>query len=360
MRIKSLLLAVSLVFAFTFIVQGVCSAQTNKNLPNIRIIGTGGTIASSGDSTTMTVGYTNANIAIESVINSVPELKNVANVTGEQFVQIASFNMTNDIWLKLGKRVNELLASPDVDGIVITHGTDTIEETAYFLNLVVKSDKPVVIVGAMRPATAMSADGPINLYNAVVLAGSKEAKGKGVLITLNDTINGARETTKTSTFLADTFKAEELGALGYIQENKAQFYRQSVRRHTTNSEFDISKLTELPKVDIVYGYADNNRLAVDAFAQNGAKGIVSAGTGNGSFSDALLAGMIDARQANIIIVRSSRTGDGMVARNGEVEDDKYDFVVADNLNPQKARILLMLALTKTTDTKEIQRIFWEY
>lgn len=268
-----------------------------------RSIGTGGTIASSGDRTTMTVGYTNANIAIDSVINSVPELKNVANVTGEQFVQIASFNMTNEIWLNLGKRVNELLASPNVDGIVITHGTDTIEETAYFLILVVKSEKPVVIVGAMRPATAMSADGPINLYNAVVLAGSKETRGKGVLITLNDTINAARETTKTSTFRADTFKAEEVGALGYIQENRAQFYRQSVRRHTTNSEFDIKNLTELPKVDIVYGYADNNRIAVDAFVKNGEKGIVSAGTGNGSFSDALFEGMISARQDGVVIVR---------------------------------------------------------
>ena len=349
-----------LLFVVLFFTQTSFADAAEKRLPNVVILGTGGTIASSGDSSTMTVGYTNANIGIEQVLISVPELKNIANVTGEQFVQIPSFNMTNEIWLKLAKRINTLLAQDNVDGIVITHGTDTIEETAYFLNLVVKSKKPVVIVGAMRPATAMSADGPINLYNAVILAGSKEAIGKGVLVTLNDTINAAREVTKKSTFRADTFQAVELGSLGYIQENKAQFYRSVTRKHTVNTEFDISKIDQLPKVDIVYGYADNNRVAVDAFVANGAKGIVSAGTGNGSFSDSLLEGMIDAKAQGVAIVRSSRTGDGMVARNGEVEDDKYNFVVADNLNPQKARILLMLALTKTSDVKEIQRIFWEY
>jgi L-asparaginase len=167
--------------------------------------------------------------------------------------------MTNEHWLKLAKRVNTLLAQPDVDGIVITHGTDTIEETAYFLDLTVKSRKPVVIVGAMRPSTAISADSPINLYNAVLLAGSKDAIGKGVLVSLNDQINAARDVTKTNTSATDTFKSPELGLLGYIQGNKAYFYRQSTRKNTTDTEFDISKLDVLPQVDIIYGYANMRR-----------------------------------------------------------------------------------------------------
>ncbi len=216
-----------------------------KKLPNVVILATGGTIAGSGATSTTTVGYKAATVPIQALIDAVPELKKVANVRGEQVFQIASQNMTNDYWLKLAKRVNDLLQQPDVDGIVITHGTDTLEETAYFMNLVAKSDKPVVIVGAMRPSTALSADGPINLYNAVLLAGSKEAIGKGVLVCLNDQINSARDVTKTNTSTADTFKSPELGVLGYIQGNRVAFYRFPARKHTLNSEFDISAVDKL-------------------------------------------------------------------------------------------------------------------
>ena len=269
--------------------------------------------------------------------------------------------MNNEYWLKLAKRINELLAQDDVDGIVITHGTDTIEETAYFLNLVVKSRKPVVIVGAMRPSTAISADGPVNLYNATILAASEAAVGKGVLVVLNDQINGAREVTKTNTANADTFRSWELGFLGYMQDNKPHFYRQSTRRHTADTEFDVSKLDALPAVDIVYGYANMNRTAVDAFVAAGDKGIIHAGVGDGSLArPAVEPALIDARKKGVIIVRSSRVGNGIVARNGEAKDDDLDFVVSDTLNPQKARILLMLALTKTNNTKEIQRMFYTY
>src|SRR5438093_1870098 len=187
---------------------------------NVMILATGGTIAGTGASTTATVGYQSATVGVQRLIEAVPELKKVANVKGEQVFQIASENMNNDSWLKLAKRVNELLAQNDVDGIVITHGTDTIEETAYFLNLVVKSKKPVVIVGAMRPSTAISADGPINLYNAVTLAGSPDAVGKGVLVVLNDQINGARDVTKTNTANTDTFRSWELGFLGYMHNKQ--------------------------------------------------------------------------------------------------------------------------------------------
>jgi L-asparaginase len=258
------------------------------------------------------------------------------------------------------KDVNQLLARPDVDGIVITHGTDTLEETAYFLDLVVKSEKPVVMVGAIRPPTAISADGPINLYNAVILAGSKDAVGQGVLVCMNDQINAGRDVTKANTGTADTFRAPELGLLGYMQNNRPHFYRQSTRRHTTGSEFEVSNLDRLPQVDIVYGYANANRVAIDAFVAAGAQGLVNAGVGDGSLATSVKAALIDARKKGVVVVRSSRTGNGIVARNGEVNDDELGFIVSDTLNAQKARILLMLALTKTADATEIQRMFYSY
>jgi L-asparaginase type II len=225
-------------------------AQTR---PNVMILATGGTIAGSGATSTTTVGYTAATVGVQQLIAAVPELAKIANVKGEQVFQIASESMTNAHWLMLGKRVNALLAQPDVDGIVITHGTDTLEETAYFLDLVVKSRKPVVLVGAMRPSTALSADGPLNLYNAAIVAGSRDAVGKGVLVALNDQIHSARDVTKTNTSTPDSFKTPELGLLGYIQGGKAFFYRTSTRKHTSDTEFDISNIAALPQVDIVYG-----------------------------------------------------------------------------------------------------------
>lgn len=358
---KRLILSLAILCLIVFSFQVAFAAEeTAVKLPNVKILATGGTIAGAGATSTTTVGYTAAVVPVDNLINNVPELKKVANVSGEQIAQIASENMTNKVWLKLANRINELLASDDVDGIVVTHGTDTIEETAYFLNLVVKSNKPVVIVGAMRPPTAMSADGPINLYNAVIIAGSKEAKGKGVLVCLNDAINGAREVTKTNTSMADTFRAPELGYLGYMQDNKPHFYRQSTRKHTTKSEFDIKGLTDLPRVDIVYGYANNSRVMLDAAVAAGAKGIVHAGVGDGSLFTEVKEGLIDAQKKGVAIVRSSRVGNGIVARNGEANDDQLHFVASDTLNPQKARILLMLALTKTNDPLEIQKMFWEY
>ena len=331
-----------------------------KTLPTVVILATGGTIAGSGATSTTTVGYKAATVPVQALIDAVPELKKIANVRGEQVFQIASQNMTNDYWLKLAKRVNDLLQQPEVSGIVVTHGTDTLEETAYFLNLVSKSEKPVVIVGAMRPSTALSADGPINLYNAVLIAGSKEAVGKGVLVCLNDQINAARDVTKTNTSTADTFKSPELGILGYVQGNRVAFYRLPARKHTLNSEFDISGVDKLPNVEIAYGFANVSRTAVDAFAASGVDGIVYAGVGDGNPSQLTEQALADARAKGILIVRSARVGNGIIARNNEVNDDQRDFVVSDTLNPQKARILLTVALTETKDTKELQRIFYEY
>src|ERR1700675_4130105 len=333
---------------------------TGQALPNVLILATGGTIAGSGSTSTTTVGYKAATVPVQALIDAVPELKKVAIVRGEQVFQIASQNMTNDYWLKLAKRVNDLLHQPEVSGIVVPHGTDTLEETAYFLNLVSKSEKPVVIVGAMRPSTALSADGPINLYNAVLIAGSKEAVGKGVLVCLNDQINAARDVTKTNTSTADTFKSPELGVLGYVEGDRVAFYRLPARKHTLNSEFDISAVDKLPNVEIAYGFANVSRTAVDAFAASGVDGIVYAGVGDGNPSELTEQALADARAKGILMVRSGRAGSGIVAQKKEVNDEKRDFVVSDTLNPQKARILLTVALTKTKAAKEIQRMFYEY
>lgn len=341
-------------------VQACFAAGTNKEkLPNIKILATGGTIAGSASSATQMTGYTAGAIGIQVLIDAVPQMKDVANITGEQVCKISSNNMTDEIWLTIGKRVNELLKDKNVDGIVITHGTDTLEETAYFLNLVVKSDKPVVLVGAMRPATAMSADGPVNLLNAVKLAASKEAVGKGVLIALNDEINSARDASKTNTTHVSTFKAPELGYLGYMNNGKPYFYRETTRRHTSKTEFDISKLDKLPSVEIVYGRAGENRVIVDAIAASGAKGIIYAGTGNGSIHDAAEAGLLDAQKKGAVIVRTSRTGNGTVI-NSIPKWDQQNFLKGDSLSPHKARILLSLALTKTNNLDEIQRMFDQY
>jgi len=331
-----------------------------KRLPNIVILATGGTIAGIAGSATATVGYTSAAITVEALLEMVPEIEVIANISARQVVQISSQNMNNDIWVRLGKRANEILSSPDVDGLVITHGTDTMEETAYYMHLVVNSEKPVVLVGAMRPSTAMSADGPNNLYNAVCLAGSKNARSKGVLVVMNETIHSAREVTKSSTFLTDAFQAPGLGALGYIQSNVAHFYKEPTGCHTVKSRFSIAEISELPKVDIAYGYANAKRVAIDAFVAHGSQGIIYAGTGNGSLTTDVTEALIEARGKGVIVVRSSRVGSGLVARNGEANDDEFDFIVSNTLNPQKARVLLLLALTQTTDTNVIQQMFYEY
>jgi L-asparaginase len=329
-------------------------------LPQVMILATGGTIAGTAASSTATVGYKAATVGVAQLIAAVPELASVARVTGEQVFQIASENMTPAHWLILARRVNELLARPDVAGVVITHGTDTLEETAYFLDLVVKSEKPVVLVGAMRPATAISADGPMNLYNAVALAASPEAVARGVMVCMNDRIDAARDVTKTSTVALDTFRSPGLGALGIMERGRPLFYRATTRLHTTATEFDVAGLKELPNVGIALAYAGSGRLAIDALVAAGVKGIVNAGVGDGSLSIEAKAALVEARKRGIVVVRASRIPAGPVVRGGEADDDALDFVVADDLSPQKARILLALALTRTGDTREIQRMFRRY
>lgn len=327
--------------------------------PNLVIIGTGGTIAGAGATSANTSAYQSAVVAVDKLIAAVPELKKVANVKGEQIFQIGSESFNNERLLKLAHRVSELLKSNEVDGVVITHGTDTIEETSYFLNLTLKSTKPVVLVGAMRPGTALSADGPLNIYNAAIVAGSKEAVGKGTLLVLNDEIHTARDVTKTNSVKVETFRSP-YGPLGYIIEGKPLFYRAPVRPHTTQTEFDIDQIKSLPEVGVAYGYTNMSRAPYDALVAGGAKAIIHAGTGNGSVADYMDAAVKEARAKGVFIVRATRTGSGVVVRNGEVNDDKNDYIVVDDQNPQKARLLMALALTKTADTKELQKIFWKY
>jgi L-asparaginase len=324
--------------------------------PNIHILATGGTIAGTGSSATGT-SYTAGQVAIGALLDAVPEIKDIANVTGEQIVRIGSQDMNDEVWLTLAKKINELLKRPD---IVITHGTDTMEETAYFLNLTVKSDKPVVLVGAMRPSTALSADGPLNLYNAVVTAAAKESKDKGVLVAMNGLILGAESVVKMNTVDVQTFQAPNSGALGYVLNGKVCYNQITLKKHTTQSVFDVTKLTSLPKVGIVYSYSNIEADMMTPLLNNGYKGIIHAGVGNGNIHKNIFPSLIDARRKGIVVVRSSRVPTGPTTLDAEVDDAKYQFVASQELNPQKSRVLLMLALTKTTDWKQIQEYFNEY
>ena len=335
-------------------------AETQQKLSNVVILATGGTIAGAGASAANSATYQAAKVGIEQLIAGIPELSQVANVRGEQVMQIASESITNENLLQLGRRVAELADSKDVDGIVITHGTDTLEETAYFLNLVEKTDKPIVVVGSMRPGTAMSADGMLNLYNAVSVAGNKSSRGKGVLVTMNDEIQSGRDVSKMINIKTEAFKSP-WGPLGMVVEGKSYWFRLPAKRHTMDSEFDIKNIKSLPDVEIAYGYGNVSDTAYKALAQSGAKAIIHAGTGNGSVSSRVVPALQELRKNGVQIIRSSHVNaGGFVLRNAEQPDDKYDWVVAHDLNPQKARILAMVALTKTQDSKELQRMFWEY
>jgi glutamin-(asparagin-)ase len=333
------------------------AAQTVAK-PNIVIIGTGGTIAGAGASTVNTGDYDSAKVAVDKIIAAVPEMKSVANVRGEQIFQIGSESYNDERLLKLAKRVSELVKQPDVDAVMITHGTDTIEETSYFLNLTLKTEKPVVIVGAMRPGTALSADGPLNLYNASVVAASPEARAKGVLVVLNDEIHSARDVTKSNALKVETFRSL-YGPLGVVVESKPYFYRLPARPHTTQTEFDIEGIDALPRVDVFYAHVSMDPRALGALAGLGGKALVYAGTGNGSVADYMEEPLKEVRKG-ALVVRATRTGSGLVVRNGEEKDDENDWIVAADQNPQKARILTALALTKTDDPKQIQAILYKY
>ena len=337
--------------------------HASKDLPLVWVLSTGGTISGKGASSTSLAEYKSGSLLGEELVKAVPEIQQYANVKVEQIVNVSSADITIDNWITLANRINRIFADdPKVAGVVITHGTSTLEETAYFLNLTVKYDRPVVLVGAMRPATAISADGPLNLLNAVRTAASPQARGKGVLIVLNDEINGARDATKTNTYRVETFRAPDLGYLGYVDADQVSFYRASTKRHTVNSEFDISNSKALPNVEIVYSYVQPSASGDSGPCGRRREGYRVCGYGRRDISSseklALKPALSAPAASRPVLVRSSRTGNGRVVAREEY--DSMGMIPADTLNPQKARILLMLALTKTSDIKEIKRMFAEY
>jgi len=328
----------------------------NHALPKIRVLATGGTIAGQGNSPLQTMGYKAGQLGIAELLSALPNVESVADLSGEQFANLPSSDLTPEHWLKLAKRINTIFALEDnLTGLVITHGTDTLEETAYFLNLVIKTEKPVVLVGAMRPATALSSDGPMNLVNAIRVATSTQAVGLGVLVVMNDEIYASRDVTKTNTSRLDTFGALDFGTVGTIDNGNPEIYYRPTRLHTIHTPFDVNFLSELPRVDIVLGYVGADEVLVTALLGAGAKGIILAGTGAGHISPPAERALREAYQAGTVIVRGSRTGTGRI-----LPQAPQDFIAADNLSPQKARILLMLALTVSNDRAVIQDMFFKY
>jgi L-asparaginase len=351
-RIRTLAALVALVAS-----AHVASAQGRK--PTVVILATGGTIAGAAASGTQ-AGYKSGAVTIDAMIAAVPGLTDRATIKGEQISNVGSQDMSFDIMLKVAKRINELARSADVDGIVITHGTDTMEETAFFLNLAVKTDKPVVMVGSMRPSTAVSADGPLNLFNAVGVAIDPGAKGRGVLVVMNDWIHGAHSLTKTSTTAIQTFMSPLRGLVGVASYGSNDFYTTPEWPHTTKSEFDVSDVTAIPRVDVIFACADMSSDLIDAAVANGARGLVIAGVGNGNMNKASVTAAANAVKKGVVVVRSTRVATGTVGRNVELNDDELGFIASDELNPQKARILLALALLKKRENADLQKLFMTY
>jgi L-asparaginase len=332
-----------------------CSAV----LPRVAVLATGGTIAGSAADAAQTAGYQAGVVGVDRLLAAVPAIAGVARIEAEQIASIDSKDLDLSLWSALAKRIDELAARDDIDGVVVTHGTDTLEETAYLLHLAVKTSKPVVMTAAMRPSSALSADGPLNLLGAVTVAATREAWGRGVLVAFNNRIHSARDIVKTSTYAVDAFQSPEVGALGWVQDGRVEFQRSVVRPHTAATPFAAGP--DWPAVEIVASYAGASRTAVDAVVAAGVRGIVVAGTGNGSIPAVVQSALADAVQHGIAVVRASRVGSGHVMRNGAASDDTLGFVSAGTLNPYKARVLLMLALAAGMGERTLlQRAFDTY
>lgn len=328
-------------------------------LPHIAILGTGGTIAGKAASSSATTGYTPGSATVSDLLDSVPGIADVANLSAVQVANIGSEDMTDEVWARLVKECETQLQNPKIQGVVITHGTDTLEETAFLLNQVLKSEKPVVLVGSMRPASSISADGPMNLLNAVRVAADPESVGKGVLVVLNDEIHGARDVTKTNTTNCDTFQSPRLGALGLISGGRVTFFKESCRPHTVNTPFTSELIKEnkpLPIVDIIYAHANQDDRLIRAAVASGAKGLIYAGFGNGSVHKNAFAPLENAIERGVEVVRASRTGSGEVV-NSVTEWTEAGMINAGTLNPQKARVLLQLCLAKGLSHNEIAEVF---
>ena len=339
----------------------VCSFHLTANaqkLPRVIILATGGTIAGKGASADR-AAYESGKIPVQDLIISIPTINKLVDVKGEQIANVPSSNITIEIWMKLVKRINEIFTNNEADGIVITHGTDTQEETAYFLSLTIRSDKPIVLTGSMRPSTGISTDGPKNLYDAILVAAAPQSKGKGVIQSFNEMIYDAKNVTKTNTINVNAFSAPNAGPIGKVYDGQVKYYSQPIYANNQKPFFDISKITRLPKVEIVYMYVDASATPLNALINEKVDGIVIAGAGNGSYSKAFEGAAENAKQKGVAIVRSSRvvSGNITIATTEEFNDVKMNTVAAFDHNPQKARILLMLALTITKDREKLQDIF---
>ena len=336
--------------AFVLLVSGMGAAAAQEPLPLVKVVATGGTIANTPS------GRLNA----AEVADAIPALKRVARLEVEEVVRVGSSSITLENWLRLARRINEILAQEaEVKGVVVTHGSNTVEETGYFLSLTIKSDKPVVLTAAQRQFTTLSSDSPKNFLQAVRVAASDDARGKGALIVTNDVINAARDVTKNITYRLETYNSRDLGVLGYVDEDRITFYRTPLKQHTTATPFDVSRLQKLPRVDIVTSYVDADGALIDAaVAHAKVEGLVIAGFPTGSATPAMEQAMNRAAAKGIPVVMTNRGGTGRVTDTRGKE--ARPLIFGDNLTPQKARILLMLALTTTRDPAEIQRIFQAY
>lgn len=353
-RIILLILSFALILtaAGSFAEEAAGDAATPGHKPKVVILATGGTIAGVGDPG-KTAGYKPGTLTAEMLLWGVPEIDEVAEIEAIQVCNVNSDDITAEIWLTLAETINRMAADPDVSGFVITHGTDTMEETAYFLNLTVKTDKPVVLTGAMRPATALSADGPLNLYEAVCVAASEDAVGQGVLIVFSDRIYSARTMAKTSTYSVMAISAGEAGDIGIVRDGIVYLYEHPSRKHTTASEFDVTGLETLPKVSILYFSVDADPELLK-FAAEHSDGLVIAGAGAGEFSEKWLE-IID--QLSIPVVISSRIDDGIITRDNLLSGNT---VAGNTLSPQKAAILLRLALLGDVSPERLEELFMEY
>jgi L-asparaginase len=328
----------------------------------VYVIGTGGSISFVGSYRTDYINYSydNKHLTIQQLLDRVPEVNQIADVRAEQFLNLGSTEVLPSHWLELARRINQIfLEDAAAAGVAITHGTATLEETAYFLNLTVKSHRPVVVTGSMRPPTGLDTDADLNLLDCVRVAAAPQSAGRGVLTVLNNEIQAARDVTKTNSYRLETFKSADLGFLGYADaDGQVVFYRTPTRCHTLDTEFDIETVAELPRVDIAYAYAGADGLVIDALAAGGAGGIVAGGLGSGGSPSTFMEALRRAQRQGVKVVIATQTGSGRVVRTRRFTEDGY--IVADNLTPKKARILLMLALTRSDDSAEIQRMLLTY
>ena len=337
-------------------------SMTTESKPRVYVVGTGGSISFVGRTRTDYINYSydRKHLTIEEMLERIPEAQDIAEVKAEQFLNLGSTDVTPEHWLGLAKRINQIFKDdPAAAGVAITHGTATLEETAYFLNLTVKSSKPVVVTGAMRPPTGMGTDSDLNLLDCIRVAAAPQSVGRGVLTVLNNQIQAARDVTKTNSLRLETFQAPDFGFLGYADsDGKVVYYRRPDRTHTTDSEFNVDSVDRLPRVDIALAYAGADGLVINALAQGGVEGLVAAGLGSGGSPPPFMATLKEVSDAGLPVVIATQTGSGRVVQTRRFTEDGY--VVADNLTPKKARILLMLALTTTKDKSEIQRMMLTY